>query len=248
MTFEPGTRLGPYEIVRPLGAGGMGEVYEARDPRLRRLVAIKVLPAHLRTDADLLARFHREARALSSLSHPHVCSVYDVGCEGEIDFLVMERLEGETCQRRLEQGAMPFDEALHAAVEIAHALEAVHRCGIVHRDLKPGNVMLTRSGAKLLDFGLARRRAVGTPGHAVGRTHCHRTGYGGGDAPRDAALHGPGAGRGAGGGRADGRLRLRRGRPRDGDGSARLQREEPGLARRRDPREAATARCRRCSP
>ena len=107
MTLEPGTRLGPYEIVGPLGAGGMGEVYEAHDPRLQRRVAIKVLPSQLRADPDLLARFHREARALSSLNHPHVCSIYDVGSEGEIDFLVMERLEGETLHRRLERGAMP---------------------------------------------------------------------------------------------------------------------------------------------
>jgi len=163
MSFEPGTRLGPYEIVRRLGAGGMGEVYEAHDPRLQRPVAIKVLPAHLRTDAGLLARFHREARALSSLSHPHVCSIYDVGCEGEIDFLVMERLEGETLHRRLERGPMPLDEALEAAIEIAGALDAAHRRGIVHRDLKPGNVMLTKAGAKLLDFGLARRRPSGPP-------------------------------------------------------------------------------------
>ncbi len=163
MTFEPGTRLGPYEIVRPLGKGGMGEVYEAHDPRLQRPVAIKVLPAHVRADATLLSRFQREARALSALSHPHVCSIYDVGCEGEIDFLVMERLEGETLHGRLERGPMPLDEALEAAVEIAGALDAAHRRGIIHRDLKPGNVMLTKAGAKLLDFGLARRRTPGPP-------------------------------------------------------------------------------------
>jgi eukaryotic-like serine/threonine-protein kinase len=164
MTLEPGTRLGPYEIVRPLGKGGMGEVYEAHDPRLQRTVAIKVLPAHVRADATLLSRFQREARALSSLNHPHVCAIYDVGCEGEIDFLVMERLEGETLQHRLERGALPLDEALEAAIEIAAALDAAHRRGIVHRDLKPGNVMLTKTGAKLLDFGLARRRPSGPPG------------------------------------------------------------------------------------
>jgi Tol biopolymer transport system component len=136
----------------------MGEVYEATDPRLQRQVAIKVLPEQLRADPGWLARFHREARALSSLSHPHVCPIYDVGCEGDTDFLVMERLEGETLQRRLEQGPLPVDEALRLAVEIASALDAAHRHGIVHRDLKPGNVMLTRVGARLLDFGLARRR------------------------------------------------------------------------------------------
>jgi serine/threonine protein kinase len=163
MSLEPGARLGPYEIVRPLGKGGMGEVYEAHDPRLQRAVAIKVLPAHVRTDATLLSRFQREARALSSLSHPHVCAVYDVGSEGDVDFLVMERLEGETLNDRLARGAMPLDEALEAAVEIAGALDAAHRRGIVHRDLKPGNVMLTKAGAKLLDFGLALRRAPGPP-------------------------------------------------------------------------------------
>jgi serine/threonine-protein kinase len=163
MTFPPGTRLGPYEVVRPLGKGGMGEVYEARDPRLQRAVAIKVLPAHVRGDATLLSRFQREARALSSLSHPHVCAVYDVGSEGDVDFLVMERLEGESLRDRLERGAMPLGEALEVAVEIAGALDAAHRRGIVHRDLKPGNVMLTKAGAKLLDFGLALRRAPDPP-------------------------------------------------------------------------------------
>jgi eukaryotic-like serine/threonine-protein kinase len=160
MGFESGTRLGPYEILGPLGKGGMGEVYEARDLRLQRAVALKVLSAHLREDATLLSRFQREARVLSGLSHPNVCSVYDVGCEGDVHYLVMERLEGETLHDRLERAAMPVGDALRVAMEIAGALDAAHRRGIVHRDLKPGNVMLTKAGAKLLDFGLARHRAA----------------------------------------------------------------------------------------
>jgi serine/threonine protein kinase/Tol biopolymer transport system component len=151
-----GERLGPYEIVAPLGQGGMGEVYRARDTRLGRTVAIKVLPVHLTADERARERFEREARAISSLSHPHICALYDVGRHEETDYLVMEYLEGETLATRLVRGALPFDEALRSAIEIADALDRAHREGIVHRDLKPGNVMMTRSGVKLLDFGLAQ--------------------------------------------------------------------------------------------
>jgi Tol biopolymer transport system component len=152
----PGSKLGPYEIVSRLGAGGMGEVYRARDTRLDRTVAIKVLPAHLSDDPELRQRFEREARAISSLSHPHICALYDVGRQDAVDFLVMEYLEGETLAARLKRGPLPGAEVLRFAREIADALEQAHRHGIVHRDLKPGNVMLTRSGTKLLDFGLAK--------------------------------------------------------------------------------------------
>ncbi len=156
MPVAAGTRFGPYEIVAPLGAGGMGEVYKARDTRLERAVAIKVLPEHLSLTPDLRARFDREAKAVSSLNHPNICTLFDVGHQDGVDYLVMEHLEGETLAQRLERGPLPAAEALRVASEIADALDKAHRQGLVHRDLKPGNVMLTKSGAKLLDFGLAR--------------------------------------------------------------------------------------------
>ena len=156
MTIAAGSRLGPYEILAPLGAGGMGEVYKARDTRLERTVAIKVLPSHLSTSPDLRQRFEREAKAIAALSHPHICALYDVGQEGEAEYLVMELLEGETLADRLARGPLPLEQSLRFGVEIADALDRAHRQGIVHRDLKPGNVMLTKSGVKLLDFGLAR--------------------------------------------------------------------------------------------
>ena len=157
MTLLPGTTLGPYEIQAPLGAGGMGEVYAATDTRLDRTVAIKVLPEHVASDPDLKLRFEREAKTVAALSHPNICPVFDVGSQDGIDFLVMEYLEGETLAQRLEKGALPLDQALQIAIEIADALDKAHRQGIVHRDLKPGNIMLTKSGAKLLDFGLSRQ-------------------------------------------------------------------------------------------
>jgi eukaryotic-like serine/threonine-protein kinase len=150
MLLAEKTRFGPYEIVALLGAGGMGEVYEARDTRLDRTVAIKIC------NGPITERFEREARAISSLNHPHICALYDIGREGSVDFLVMEYLEGESLEARLRKGALPIEEALRIAIQIAGALDAAHRKGVVHRDLKPGNVMLTRSGAKLLDFGLAK--------------------------------------------------------------------------------------------
>jgi eukaryotic-like serine/threonine-protein kinase len=163
MTLAPGTKLGPYEIVAPLGAGGMGEVYQARDTRLDRSVAIKVLPPHLSAAPESRARFEREARAISSLNHPHICVLHDVGHTDGIDYLVMEHLEGETLAQRLERGPLPIPEALKLGIQIADALDRAHKSGIVHRDLKPGNIMLTRSGAKLLDFGLARPGLAGAP-------------------------------------------------------------------------------------
>ncbi len=156
MPLDPGTRLGPYEILSALGAGGMGEVYRARDTRLDRTVAIKVLPAEAAASPERRERFEREARAVSSLNHPHICTLYDVGRHGDVDYLVMEHLEGETLAQRLTRGALGPQELLARAVEIADALDRAHRQGIVHRDLKPANIMITRGGAKLLDFGLAR--------------------------------------------------------------------------------------------
>jgi len=156
LTLSAGTKLGPYEILSPLGAGGMGEVYRANDSRLSREVAVKVLPSHVSPTPEARQRFEREARTVSQLSHPHVCALYDVGREGETEYLVMELLEGETLAHRLARGALPIDQAMRFGAEIASALQAAHRKGIVHRDLKPGNVMLTKTGVKLLDFGLAR--------------------------------------------------------------------------------------------
>ena len=156
MPLAANTRLGPYEILAPLGAGGMGEVYRARDTRLGRDVAIKVLPQHLTSSPEVRARFEREARTVSSLNHPHICTLHDIGREGDTDYLVMELVEGETLADRLAAGPLPALEALRIGIEIADALDKAHRAGIVHRDLKPGNIMLAKSGAKLMDFGLAR--------------------------------------------------------------------------------------------
>ena len=154
--MTPGAKLGPYEILGPLGAGGMGEVYKARDTRLDRTVAIKVLPARLSDSPELRQRFEREARAISSLQHPNICVLHDVGQQEGVDYLVMEYLEGETLAARLQKGPLPLEQALKVAMEIADALETAHRHHLVHRDLKPGNVMLTRGGAKLMDFGLVK--------------------------------------------------------------------------------------------
>ncbi|HUE87462.1 MAG TPA: protein kinase [Vicinamibacterales bacterium] len=159
MTLTPGARLGPYEIVSELGAGGMGEVYKAVDTRLDRTVAIKILLETLAVDAQSRERFKREARAISQLTHPHICTLFDVGEQEGTAFLVMEYLDGETVAERLKKGALPLEYALTVAIQIADALSTAHRHGIVHRDLKPGNVMLLKAGAKLLDFGLAKSKA-----------------------------------------------------------------------------------------
>ncbi len=148
--------LGPYEVESLLGAGGMGEVYRARDTRLDRIVAIKVLPSGITASSELRARFEREARAISALSSPHICAIYDVGRANETEYLVMEYLEGETLSERIARGGLPLSQVLRYGAEIAEALQHAHRAGITHRDLKPGNIMLTSSGVKLLDFGLAK--------------------------------------------------------------------------------------------
>jgi eukaryotic-like serine/threonine-protein kinase len=156
MALSVGTKLGPFQIVAPLGAGGMGEVYRAWDTRLDRTVAIKILPAHFSTDPVKKQRFEREAKTISGLNHPNICVLYDVGSQDGVDYLVMECVEGETLAARLEKGALPLEQVLKTGREIAEALDKAHRSGIIHRDLKPGNIMLTKAGAKLLDFGLAR--------------------------------------------------------------------------------------------
>ncbi len=158
MPLAANTRLGPYEILGPLGAGGMGEVYRARDTRLDRVVAVKILPPQVAAREDLRQRFEREARAVSGLNHPHICTLHDIGRQDGVDYLVMEYLEGETLAARLSKGPLPVAEALRHGIEISSALEQAHRHGVIHRDLKPGNVMLTKTGAKLLDFGLAKLR------------------------------------------------------------------------------------------
>jgi serine/threonine protein kinase len=161
MALVAGTRLGAYEIVSLLGAGGMGEVYRARDTRLDRTVALKILPPSLASDAQFRERFTREGRAISQLDHPHICTLYDVGEQDGTSFLVMQYLEGETLESRLKKGGLPLDQALQFAIQIANALDKAHCAGIVHRDLKPGNIMLTKSGAMLLDFGLAKATGAG---------------------------------------------------------------------------------------
>ena len=171
MNLANGVKLGPYEIVAPLGAGGMGEVYRARDTRLDRSVAVKVLAGHLALTNEVRQRFEREARTISSLSHPHICTLHDVGREGDVDFLVMELLEGQSLAQRLERGPLPIEEVLRLGIQIADALAAAHASGVVHRDLKPGNIMLTERGVKLLDFGLAKLHtpAAETSATALGR-------------------------------------------------------------------------------
>ncbi len=161
MPLTPGTRLGPYEVVAPLGAGGMGEVYRARDTRLGRDVAVKILPAHLSENAEARARFEREARVVSGLNHPHICVLHDLGRANGIDYLVMELVEGQSLADRILRGPLPIAEVQRLGAEIADALDRAHGAGVVHRDLKPSNVMLSRSGAKLMDFGLARESLRG---------------------------------------------------------------------------------------
>src|SRR5262249_13243560 len=167
MSLAPGHKLGPYEVVSPLGAGGMGEVYRAKDTRLERIVAIKILPEQLSKDPTRKQRFEREAKTISSLNHPHICTLHDIGFQDGIDYLVMECVEGETLAKRLEKGPLPLEQVLKYGAQIADALDKAHRAGIVHRDLKPGNIMLTASGAKLLDFGLAKPAAAQLSGMSL---------------------------------------------------------------------------------
>ena len=158
MPLEPGTKLGPYEILELAGAGGMGEVYRARDDRLRRTVATKVASSHMSADPYLRARFQHEARAIAALNHPHICAIHDVATFDDHDVIVMEYLHGETLEQRLRRGPVSPPELLAIGIAIAEALAAAHREGMIHRDLKPSNVMLTPGGPKLLDFGIAKQR------------------------------------------------------------------------------------------
>src|SRR5262249_5587193 len=157
MALPEGTRLGPYEIIGLVGAGGMGEVYRARDPRLGRNVAIKILPAAFSDDNDRLWRFEREARAVASLNHPHICTIHDIGEHDGHRYLVMELLEGQTLEKKLQAGPLPVPTLVDLSIQIADALDAAHGANVVHRDLKPANIFVTARGeAKLLDFGLAK--------------------------------------------------------------------------------------------
>jgi len=173
MALNPGTKLGPYEIQSPLGAGGMGEVYRAKDTRLDRIVAVKILPGHLSDNIEAKQRFDREARAISSLNHPNICTLHDVGHQDGIDFLVMEFLEGETLADRLRKGPLPTEQVLKIGIEICEGLERAHKSGVVHRDLKPANVMLTKTGAKLMDFGLAKAAPGASPASSLTMTISH---------------------------------------------------------------------------
>ena len=177
MPLRSGTTLGPYEIVSPIGAGGMGEVYKARDSRLDRTVAIKVLLEHVAADPNLKQRFEREAKTISSLNHPHICTLHDIGSQNGVDFLVMEYLEGETLRDRLARGPLTVTEAIPLALTLVTTLQVLHEQDVVHRDLKPANLFLTAHGLKLLDFGLARavqrdlgetNLALTSPGALVG--------------------------------------------------------------------------------
>ena len=168
MTLAAGTKLGPYEIHSPLGAGGMGEVYRATDTRLDRTVAVKILPPHLSSDPDARQRFEREARVISSLNHPHICVLHDVGSQDGTAYLVMEYLQGESLETRLQKGPLPVKQALECGVQICDALEKAHWAGIVHRDLKPGNIMLTASGApgdRVAGLGLGADDYLSKPFH-----------------------------------------------------------------------------------
>src|SRR6201987_3476584 len=167
MTLVPGTTLGPYEIGTTLGAGGMGEVYRARDTRLGRDVAIKILPKEMSADPRRKQRFDLEAKTISSLNHPHICTLYDIGSQDAVDYLVMECVEGQTLAKRLEKGPLSMEQVLKYGAQIADALDKAHRARIVHRDLKPGNIMLTATGVKLLDFGLAKPMAAMTSGVTI---------------------------------------------------------------------------------
>ena len=164
MAISPsGRRLGPYEILSAIGAGGMGEVYKARDARLDRIVAIKVLPTHLADRSELRERFEREAKTIASLNHAHICTLFDTGHQDDIDFLVMEYIDGETLAQRLQKGPLPIQQVLQYAIEIARCAGQGASQNITHRDLKPANIMLTKAGTKLLDFGLAKLKQEVTP-------------------------------------------------------------------------------------
>ena len=227
MTLTAGATLGPYEILARVGAGGMGEVYKAHDTRLNRTVAIKVLPAALTADPDARLRLNREAKAVAALSHPHICSLFDIGHQDGTDFLVMEFLEGETLAERLTRGKLPIDEALRTGIQIADGLATAHKAAIIHRDLKPGNIMLTKRGATLLDFGLAKPPPVAlSAGMTQVATEQALTGVG--TLVGTLQYMAPEQLQGLSADAAHRRLRVRVRAVRDGHGETRVCRGEPG--------------------
>ncbi len=239
MALTSGARVGPYEVVSPLGTGGMGEVYRARDTRLERLVALKILPASGASPRQI-ERFHREARAISRVEHRHICTLHDIGQHDGLVFLVMELLDGETLATRLEQARMPLERALLIGAEIAEALDAAHRRGLIHRDLKPSNVMLTRSGVKLLDFGIAKLREVEIDPEAPSPTSTLALTDEGtvvGTLP-----HGAGAGRRQRRGWPHGHLRARRGALRSDHGTTSVKWGDARESGRRDSDVRSAAR------
>ena len=228
MSLTVGARFGSYDIVSALGAGGMGEVYRATDTRLKRQVAIKILPPQLAADPDRLARFQREAEVLASLNHPHIASIYGLEHADGVNALVIELVEGEDLAERIARGPVPVDEALSIAKQIAEALEAAHEDGVIHRDLKPANIKLRADGTvKVLDFGLAK--ADGPCGQSAGKTgpaddHEPHDDDGRRRHPRDGGLHVSRAGAWPCRGHARGHLGVRRRRLRDAHGHPRVQR------------------------
>ncbi len=207
----------------------MGEVYKARDTRLDRIVAIKVLPTHLAGRAELRERFEREAKTIASLNHPHICTLFDTGHQDDIDFLVMEYIEGETLAQRLVKGALPIQQVMQYAIEIADALDKAHRKGITHRDLKPGNIMLTKSGTKLLDFGLAKLKQDATPVTPESQLATMRGSITGeGTILGTLQYMAPEQVEGKRSGCPHGHFRVRRGGLRNGDGQESVRRQEPG--------------------
>ena len=246
MRFASGARLGPFEILTPLGAGGMGEVYRARDTRLDRTVAIKLLPSELlNAPGRRIERFRREARAIARITHPHICTLHDVGEDGPAIFLVMEYVEGVTLAARLEDGPLPLDLALRAAIQIADALDHAHRQGVVHADLKPGNIMLTRDSVKLLDFGLAKlkERDDETPNDATRTERLTEVGSIVGDGP----VHGAGADRRARGRQPHRYFRVRRRPLRDALRPTAVCGRQSRLVDGGHRRARNRRRCRRCS-
>ena len=251
-TLAPGSRVGPFEILSRLGSGGMGEVYRARDTRLDRAVAIKVLAPDLAGDRHGRERFEREARLISMLTHPHICTLYDVGSASdggsEMPYLVMELLDGETLASRLRRGALPVDQALKIGIEIIEALAAAHAQGIVHRDLKPANIMLTKSGVKLLDFGLARLRAASGPGRHARATSVDEPLTFEGSLVGTLPVHGAGTGPRRRGRCARRSVRLRGGDVRDAHRIAGIRSRLAGGAGRGHPRARAAAHRRTAAP
>ena len=234
MPLQAGTRLGPYEVIALIGAGGMGEVYQARDTRLDRKVAVKVLAPELANDPAFRTRFAHEAKAISALNHPHICGLYDIGRERDTDYLVLELLEGETLAACIERGPLPLAQVLRFGIEIADVLETAHRHGVVHRDLKPGNIMLTAAGTKLLDFGLAKH-TVGAVGQALSTlATAPRTGTAQGTIIGTLPYMAPEQVQGAASGCAYRHLRLRQHSARDGDRPTRVRGEHAGQSDRED--------------